>query len=89
MRYLKAPRGRHLCLSCNKTSRLPHSLSYWTLLFVAACAGAIPLVVLFWDWGGYWPQVGAVIGGAIVAFPIDKCFLDGRYRKLRKMEIDE
>src|SRR6267143_6359299 len=86
-RYFGAPTGRHICPSCGKESRLPLTVSYWLLVFMAACLGGVPLALLLYVKLGslWWSLAGWVIGALLTAIPIDKIFLDGRYRKLTRI----
>ena len=89
-RYWVAPSGRHTCPDCGKVSRLPQSASYWALLVLAACVLGVPFALAFGSWfGGLWSIVGWIIGSLLSAIPIDKAWLDGRYRKLVKVQPDE
>jgi hypothetical protein len=86
-RYWRAPMGRHLCPVCRKTSRLPVSLSYIALALLGGSVGGVPLAVTVWHWyGGRWAVIGGFVGGLFTAVPIDKIYLDGRYRKLERLE---
>jgi hypothetical protein len=86
-RYWRAPNGHHQCPQCGRKSRLPLSVGYVSLVFLAACLGGVPLAIVFYYWIGF---VGMIVGWTVGAFltslPIDKMFLDARYRNLVKLE---
>jgi hypothetical protein len=86
-RYWGSPIARHRCPECNKVSRLPFTISYLLLLILAICAGGIPGAFLFYNWlGADWTIAGWAVGGFSTGFPIDKVWLDGRYRQLAKLK---
>jgi hypothetical protein len=69
---------------------LTAAVGYWVLLFLAMCLTGVPLAVITYYWrGDHWTAAGWAVGALLSGIPIDKTLLDGRYRKLAKIERDE
>ena len=88
-RYLSEPGAKHRCPNCQKFSRLPWSISYFTLLILAQSIAGVPLAAYAdFKFGGYWPLAGWIVGAFLTGTPIDKMILDEKYRALQRLDDD-
>jgi len=88
-RYWRSPAGGHICPHCQKPSRFRISAYSLLLRVPVFCLGAIPVGLICHIWLSItWSLVGFMAGGILVALPIDK-FIDGRYRRLEKVDAND